>query len=722
MRAVSGPIALPHRRNCHCLRTSLCWFKRQAQYGESGLIEMAKYLLGVDVGGTFTDFVSFDKSTGDIRAWKNLSTPADSTTGIMRGLEALPAIIDIDNLRLGTTVATNAILQRAGARIAYVTTQGFRDIPFLQRGHREHHYDRNWIRTKPLVLRRHCFEIAERLRSDGSVEQPLDENSVIQVAQQIADCDGIEAIAVNLLFSYVNPAHELRVREILKQHLPNIPISISFDVLPKWKEYERASTTIADAYLKPIVQTYVGDMRGRFDNVELTQQVAMIKSNGGEISLEMAKQHPVQLAISGPTGGVVAGRSVGELLGIPNIVTLDMGGTSTDCATIVDHEIGYTTDFEISFSLPIQIPMLDIRTIGAGGGSIAWIDNGGMLRVGPQSAGADPGPACYAQGGTAATVTDANLVLGRISAERFLDGKMPLEIERAELALRALGDQLDMSVDEVALAIIRIVNTNMAGALRTVLIERGLDPRDFTLMAFGGAGPLHAADLINEANIRDAIIPQHPGQFSAFGFIMADAKVDLERTVDMTSARFSPERAAAVLADLIANAKRNLGAQGYVKDVVLSRNLEMRYLGQNYELEIAFDFDAFSTTNLDQLWQKFHAAHEQRFGFHMPGEVIEITTIKCSATAKTEKPDYGKGFCGTDKRSRKLESERSREVHFVAGKHAAMIFQREDLQPMDVICGPALIEEAASVSVVNPGQRVEVSAHGHLILGNDNGE
>ena len=682
---------------------------------------MARYLLGVDVGGTFTDFVSFDKSTGEIQAWKNLSTPSDSTTGIMQGLQTLPSVSEINNLRLGTTVATNAILERAGARIAYITTQGFRDIPFLQRGHREHHYDRNWIRTKPLVLRRHCFEVTERLRSDGSVETPLDEASVIQIARQIEEIDDIEAIAVNLLFSYVNPSHELRVREILSQHLPQMPISISFDVLPKWKEYERASTTIADAYLKPIVQHYLGDMRDRFNEVALTQQVAMIKSNGGEISLEMAKQHPVQLAISGPTGGVVAGRSVGQLLGIPNIVTLDMGGTSTDCATIVEYEIGYTTDFEISFSLPIQIPMLDIRTIGAGGGSIAWIDNGGMLRVGPQSAGADPGPACYAQGGTAATVTDANLVLGRISADKFLDGKMPLEMQRAEEALSTLADQLDMSIHEVALAVIRIVNTNMAGALRTVLIERGLDPRDFTLMAFGGAGPLHAADLIEEANIRDAIIPQHPGQFSAFGFIMADAKVDLERTVDMTSARFNAQRAGDVLADLIASAKANLGAQGYKENILLSRNLEMRYLGQNYELEIGFEFDSFSDVNLAQLWQQFHAAHEQRFGFHMPGEVIEITTIKCSATAKTEKPVYESTIPEANFTGSKRESAQTREVHFVTGKQTAMVFQRHDLNPLDLVHGPALIEEAASVTVVNPGQRVEVTTNGHLILGNGNG-
>lgn len=676
---------------------------------------MAKVLLGVDVGGTFTDFVSYDKSSGDVKAWKNLTTPADPTDGIMTGFGKLSNPADIDNLRLGTTVATNAVLERKGAQIAYVTTRGFRDIPFLQRGHREHHYDRNWIRTKPLVLRRHCFEVDERLLSNGSIERPLDEQSVEAVANAIGANNEIEAVAVNLLFSYVNPVHEFRVREIFKEILPHMPVSISFEVLPKWKEYERASTTIADAYLKPIVQRYVGDMRERFDAAGVTQQVAMIKSNGGEMSLGIAEQHPVQLTISGPTGGVVAARAVSELLDIPNIVTLDMGGTSTDCATIINHEIAYTTDFEISFSLPIQIPMLDIRTIGAGGGSIAWIDNGGMLRVGPQSAGANPGPACYDQGGELATVTDANLVLGRLDPSQFLNGEMTLNRTRAEQALGSLGQQLGMSIEEVAVAIIRIVNTNMAGALRTVLIERGLDPRDFTLMAFGGAGPLHAADLMREAGIGRAIIPMFPGQFSAFGFIVADAKVDLERTVDMTSARFDAHRAAKVLSGLRDSALENLRAQAYTDNIEIQRTLEMRYLGQNYELEILIDFDEFTAENLELLWQQFHQAHEQRFGFHMPGEVIELTTIKCSATAPTDKPDFQRQTSNNES-APSLEASSQRRVHFIDGQSDAGLYRRETLPAEHRVAGPALIEEAASVTVVNPGQQALCTPYKHIII------
>lgn len=671
---------------------------------------MASYMLGIDVGGTFTDFVAYDKDSQAVSVWKNLSSPGDPTDGILEGLSQLEKISEVDNLRLGTTVATNAILERSGANIAYVTTRGFRDIPFLQRGHREHHYDRTWTRAKPLVLRRHCYEIDERIRSDGDIETALDEDSVRQVAELIRQAKDVEAIAINLLFSYVNPAHEFRVRDILREELPDLPISISYDVLPKWKEYERASTTLADAYIKPILHRYLNDMRRRFDDFGLTQQVAMIKSNGGEMSLEAAGNEPIHLTISGPTGGVVAGSAVGKSLGIDNIVTLDMGGTSTDCSTIVDKQIAFTTNFEISFGVPIQIPMLDIRTIGAGGGSIAWLDKGGMLRVGPRSAGAKPGPACYDQGGTEPTVTDANLLLGRIDSGNFLGGNMKLAIEKAEQAMLSVAEPLSMTAEELAIAIIRIVNTNMVGALRTVLIERGLDPRDFSLMAFGGAGPLHACDLATDAGIPRAIIPIHPGQFSALGFILADARVDLERTVDMTSARFDADRAGKVLQGLIAQAKDNLKGQGYVERLVTSGILEMRYLGQNYELEVPIDFIEFNMDNVDSLWAKFHALHEQRFGFSIAEEVIELTTIKCSVVSITEKPDLPKLV------DKNAEARGSRRVVFVDGAHQTPVFDRSALGRGATIAGPALIEEPASVTVLNPGQKLTVAPEGHLII------
>ena len=671
---------------------------------------MSRYLVGVDVGGTFTDFVAYDRESRALDVWKNLTTPEDPTTGILTGLARFAVPADIANLRVGTTVATNAILERKGARIAYVATRGFRDIPFLQRGHRKHHYDSGWVRSRALVLRRDCHEVDERLLASGEVLQPLDAESVAAVAQAIGAAGNIEAIAVTLLFSYINPAHELAVREQLRAALPHVPVSISYDVLPKWKEYERASTTLADAYIKPVLQRYLHTMRARLDEHGVRAPVALIKSNGGEMSLAAAREQPVQLTLSGPTGGVVAARAVAEELGLARAVTLDMGGTSTDCSTVVNGQISFTTDFEIEFGLPIQIPMIDIRTIGAGGGSVAWIDKGGMLRVGPESAGARPGPACYGFGGERPTVTDANLVLGRINPANFLGGSMALGTERATRALETLARPLAMSVSEVALAVLRIVNNNMVGALRTVLVERGLDPREFALFAFGGAGPLHISELLDEAGIPAGVVPLHPGQFSALGFVLTDARVDLERTIQMTSRRFLAERARDHLRELIATATADLARQGYQGEMRIARTIDLRYLGQNYELEVAFDFDDFSPANVARLWADFHALHEARFGFQIPKEAIEAITLRCTVHCATAKPD----FMPLPARRAPLAPRAYRPVVFMNGVTDTPVYGREDLCADDRLSGPALIEEAASVTVLAPGHLMQVSTRGHL--------
>ena len=397
-----------------------------------------------------------------------------------------------------------------------------------------------------------------------------------------------------LLFSYLNPAHEQRLKAIFAEEAPELPVSISYEVLPKWKEYERASTTIADAYLKPVVSQQLRAMRRRLGEAGLGEHLVMIKSNGGEMTLDAAADSPVNMMVSGPTGGVVAARHVARLLDVQSLVTIDMGGTSTDVSTITGGRESFTTAFEIEWGVPIQIPMIDIRTIGAGGGSIAWIDKGGMLRVGPQSAGASPGPACYGSGGTEPTVTDANLVLGRINPDNFLGGAMALDVDAAVRAIETVARPLGHALEDTAMAIVRIANNNMVGALRSVLIERGLDPRDFTLLAFGGAGPLHASELMIEMGIPRAIVPNHPGQFSAYGFILADARVDRQRTTQLTSQRFDPVRATQVMQELVGDCIAELEAQGYTRDIQITRALEMRYLGQNYELELPIGFERFS--------------------------------------------------------------------------------------------------------------------------------
>jgi N-methylhydantoinase A len=671
-----------------------------------------RHVLGVDVGGTFTDFVAYDPATRKVDVWKELSTPTDPVTGILSGLAGHPARDKLANLRIGTTVATNAVLERKGAVVAYVTTKGFRDVPFIQRGNRKYHYDMSWVKPKPLVKRRHCFELDERVDNYGHVIKALDEDEVRRIAAEIRAIPEIEAVAVCLLFSYLSPGHEFRVRDILAEELPEKALSISYDVLPKWKEYERASTTIADAYLKPVVSKQLRAMRGRLDDAGLKAPAVIIRSNGGEMTIEAAADAPVQMVLSGPTGGVIASRYVTEQLGIDHLVTIDMGGTSTDVSTVIGRKESFTTAFEIEWGVPIQVPMIDIRTIGAGGGSIAWIDKGGMLQVGPQSAGARPGPACYGRGGTQATVTDANLLLGRINPQNFLGGRMTLDVEAARKAVGDVATLLGQSVEDTALAISRIVDNNMVGALRSVLIERGLDPRDFTLCAFGGATPLHASALMREMGIPRAIVPIHPAQFSAYGFIMTNARVDRQRTTQLISTRFDVHRANAVMDELVAESLAELKAQGYETGIEVHRALEMRYLGQNYELELPLTIGRFSEDSLEGLWTLFHDTHKARFGFSTPGEIIEIVNYTVTAIAVTPKPDLPVLEASTET----PEPHEKRTVWFIGGAHSVPVYRRETLKAGQSVKGPALVEEAASVTVLEPGHRLTMHHHGHMMI------
>jgi len=670
------------------------------------------YLVGVDIGGTFTDFVAYDQEGGEVQVWKNPSTPKQPIDGVLTGLQRLGDAGGIEHLRLGTTIATNAILERKGGKIAYVTTKGFKDIPFIQRGNRRAHYDLSWVKTKPLVKRHDCFEVDERIDRDGGEVKAVDAAEVKALAAKIREAGDIEAVAVTCLFSYLDPAHEKEIREILEAELPGMPVSISYDVLPKWKEYERASTTLADAYLKPVVRKQFQVMRERFQDLGVDGRVVVIKSNGGEATLEGAMTAPVNLTVSGPTGGVVAAKALAGTMGLDHLVTFDMGGTSTDCSTVVNGSESFTTNFEIEWGIPIQVPMIDIRTIGAGGGSLAWIDKGGMLRVGPQSAGADPGPACYGHGGTEAAVTDANAVLGRINPDYFLGGEMKLDGGAASRAVEAVGQSLNMGTIETALAMVQIANNNMVGALRSVLLERGLDPRDFTLVAFGGAGPLHACDLIEMAGIPRAVIPNHPGQFSAYGFTMTDARVDKQRTLQGTSMKLDRDRSTAALQELVADAVGELTAQGYKEGIEVFRSFDLRYLGQNYELELPYPEEAFTDTGLEALWQRFHETHEARFGFAIPGETIELVNVSVTAVAPSKKPQQAT----LQKATHEPHVESRRTVHFESGPQEVPVYRRDSFLDGHVVKGPAVIEEPASVTVLRPEQKLTVDAYGNMLI------
>jgi len=669
-----------------------------------------QYRLGIDIGGTFTDFVAFDEASRELTAWKNLSTPRDPIEGVMTGLKAFGKTDDIASIRLGTTVATNALLEGKGAVVGYLTTRGFRDIPFIGRGNRRNHYDLAWVKPKPFVKRRNAFEVNERIGPSGAVIEKLDEAQVSALADEMAAKGEIEAVAVVLMHSYLAPEHEFLIKKIFAERAPNIPVSISYEVLPKWKEHFRSSTTICDAFIKPVVNRQLRSIRDRLESENVGAKIVIMRSNGGEMTLDAAAEAPIQIAVSGPAGGVIAAKQMAQLLGISNLVTLDMGGTSTDVSTIVDGREKFTTDFEIEWGRPIQIPMLDIRSIGAGGGSIARIDAGGMLVVGPESAGANPGPACYGLGGELPTVTDANVVAGRISPANFLGGKMSLDAAAARAAIQPIADRLSLSLEKAALSIIHIANNNMVGALHSVLTEQGLDPRDFVLVAFGGAGPPHVSDLMTDASIPRGLVPNFPGQFSALGFIMADARVDRHRTVQLNSRFFDRERAAATMSALVKECIADLAAQGHT-DVVIARSIEARYLGQNHELEIPADVETFSEAEVARLLAAFHDQHEARFGFRLPDH-IEIVNFLVTGIAKTGRLSFPEIASAKEP----AVPVSRRQVWFADGWVDTPVYARADLLEGHAISGPALVEESASVTVLDPGKKLTVDRYGNLLI------
>lgn len=666
--------------------------------------------LGIDTGGTFTDFVLYDEAGRELTAWKVLSTPSDPTDAILRGLETIDDVGRIASIRLGTTVATNALLERRGARVAYVATRGFRDVPFIQRGNRRAHYDLTWVKPKPFCLRRDAYELTERVDHHGTVLIPLDETEVRALARKLREEGEVQAVAVNLMFSFVRPDHELSVREIFAQEAPGLPISLSYEIDPRWKEDQRAMTTLADAYVKPIVGRQVRSFREKVAAAGVTGRMAMMKSNGSEMAAEAAEEQPVHLAVSGPTGGVIGAKHLAALKSIGNLATLDIGGTSTDVALVVKGVERFTDDYELEFGIPLRVPMIDIRTIGAGGGSIASLDKVGGLHVGPHSAGANPGPACYGFGGTQPTVTDANLVLGRIEPDAFLGGRMRLDVEAARRAVATVADPHGWSVERASLAIVRIMNNNMVGALRAVLVEQGHDPRDFALLTYGGAGPLHVCDLLHEANIPRGIIPNHPGQFSAYGFTMADARSDRRRSVLMSSRRFDIDRANAIMEDLSETVLADLRRQGHTSDVTLQRSLQMRYLGQNYELELPLSIDRFTEANLGSVWDDFHRVFEERYRFNLPSESIEVVDMGCTAVAAISKPDLPR----LPKDMPEAAPASRRQVVFEEGTLDTPVYRRSDLAAGQSFAGPALVDEDVSVTVVRPGYQLAVDDHGNL--------
>ena len=669
--------------------------------------------VGIDTGGTFTDLVAFDPESGELSTSKTPSVPAEpgrALTDAIGTADIAPSAIA--SLVHGTTVGTNALIERTGARVLLLATAGHEDIPYIQRINRKSLYDLRWEKPRPLLVsRRDSLGVPERLSAAGDVVRPLDAEAVRALCRTVKN-EPIEAVAISLLFAYVNPDHEQRVRQIVAEELPGLPVSVSHEVAPIWREYERTSTTLADAYLKPLMDRYVASLDGKLRDAGLTTPWAIMKSNGGAMRAVAAADSPIQTAQSGPAGGMLVARALGVQAGLPNLLTLDMGGTSADVGMVLDGDLRHTTEYEIEWGVPAAIPLIDIKSIGAGGGSIAWIDAGGFLRVGPESARARPGPACYGLGGTRPTVTDANLVLGRLDPGSFLGGRMALRRDLAEGALASLATQAQMSIIDLASAIVEIANENMASAIKMVSLERGYDPRRFALFAFGGAGPLHAAAVARALRIPQVLIPMFPGNASALGMLLADLRVDKVWTKAFRSSRVDAELVAQQFAAIRASAEEELRSEGFTGEPDVAYAISMRYAGQNYEHHVPVSERVIDDAALRAAFATFEKIHAERYGYAIAGEEIELVAFHVTVSGQRDTPQL-RASCGTAVDP----SPPSRPVHFRGlGDLPATVYRRYDLPAGAKLEGPCVIEEPGSTTLVEPGMRVTVLPDGQLLI------
>lgn len=655
--------------------------------------------IGVDIGGTFTDLVVSEN--GQLRIHKLLSTPGEPARAMLDGLAALSGNLQrITQVTHGSTVATNAILERKGARCALITTQGFRDVLFIGRQNRPELYALHPQLPPPLIPREHCYEVPERLDYTGAVLTPLDSAALDRVLDDIERA-GIESVAVCFLYSFVNPAHERMVRDRIRERgfLSEEQITLSSDVLPEFREYERASTVALEAYVRPVISRYLSMLEASLPS---QAGLRVMKSDGGIVSAAGARERAVLMALSGPAAGVIGAFHLAQQAGFDHIITLDMGGTSTDVALCPGAPVR-RGETEID-GLPLRTRILDIETVGAGGGSIARLDAGGGLRVGPESAGANPGPVAYGRGGTQPTVTDANVVLGRLDAAHFLGGTMALATDAAEHALERLGSAMGKSAGEAAQGVVRIANANIERAIRRVSVERGYDPRDFTLVAFGGAGPLHACEVAEGLQIPRVLVPRTPGVLCALGLLVADVQLDFSQSLlNQPVAAFAP-----ALDRLRAKARAALEHEGVAEaDYVLTPALDARYRGQAYELLIPYADDPAAIA------ESFHAAHTAAYGHAFPERPVEVVTLRLQATAIVDKPKLEPRPVRTNDGAEAVVG--SAENLLVDGKRVTW-YDRAALMPGAAFSGPAVLFQMDCTTYVPPNWQARVDALENLIL------
>ena len=656
---------------------------------------MAAMIIGVDTGGTFTDFVYYDGK--EVKVLKIPSTPKNPALAVLEGLK----IIGGKGRKIihGSTVATNALLERKGAKVALVTNRGFEDVIEIGRQNRTRLYDLHYRKPQPLVPRDRRFGIKGRLNYRGEEIEPLDEEEVRSLAKLLKE-KGIESVAVCLLHSYANTSHEEKVGKIITEET-GLFVSLSSSVVREFREYERMSTTVINAYVSPKMATYIAHLEGNLAEGDTLQ---IMQSNGGLITSERAKREAVRTILSGPAGGIVSALHLGKALGIERIITFDMGGTSTDVA-LIDKTPVVTTEGSVE-GFPVKIPMIDIHTIGAGGGSIARIDEGGILRVGPQSAGADPGPICYGRGGKEVTVTDANLFLGRLLEDRFLGGKFKLHPEKIEPYIKDLAERLGVDEREVALAVLDIANSNMERAIRRVSVQRGYNPADFSLLTYGGAGGLHAVYLARSLGIPRVIVPQNPGLFSAVGMILADRVRDYSRSVLLRADKVSFRELEEILGDMKNLALEEALEEGYSeKEVLFESSLDLRYVGQSYELTVPF---------CEEFVAEFEKTHERVYGYRHTREV-EVVNLRLKAIVPGKKPRLPEFETKADENpSQALIGDR--RLILEEGEFKARVYDRDKLLWGNIIRGPAVVVEYSSTTLIPPEAKAVVDRYGNLTV------
>ncbi|MFZ4807949.1 MAG: hydantoinase/oxoprolinase family protein [Hyphomicrobiaceae bacterium] len=680
-----------------------------------------------DVGGTFTDSIAYDEASGTITVSKVSTTPQNRALGTVEGLRrALEhqgrTGADVDYVGHGMTTTTNAVIQRKGARTAFVTNDGFKDLLLIGRQDRPSLFDIAQVRTPPLVPRELCLTVRGRLDARGAEVTPLDEAALVPLAEAIRAA-GVEAVAVMFLHAYANPTHEMRAKAVLAPLLPGIVVCTSTEILAEFREYERASTTVLNAYLMPVMDRYLGSLIELLEapkgglGVRRGKPIMVMEAAGGLMTVASARARPVHTVLSGPAGGVVASGHVAAMAGVTDIITMDIGGTSTDISLIRNGRPEITRSAKLE-RIPIRVPVIDINAIGAGGGSIAWIDDGGALRVGPQSAEAVPGPACYGRGGEQPTVTDAALVLGRLGGATRLGGELTLDLEAARRVVsRVVASPLGLTLEEAAAGILRVANSNIVRGIRVVSVERGYDPRVFTLVPFGGAGPMHGTPVARELGITRILVPPTPGILCALGMLVSDLRHDLMETHIGPLRAFTYETASAIVERLAASGRAMLD-----EDLVpaakqsVEIHVQLRYAGQSYELTVPLDVG--DPKSWDGLAGRFHEAHRRRYGHADEAAPVEVVGFGVTAIGLIDTPRLPTlADGGAEPPADALVGERPVYYESDAGGtwHAARIYQREKLLAGNRISGPAIIDEISATTVLYPGDRVTVHSSGNLI-------